>query len=103
MSQTATVDDYLHVGREIARAVKASSRRVLLVASGGLSHMFVLMAHIRARLAGDPSNIVSDGARAADEQRITWMLEGKHERIIRTMPGCWLPCKARRRRALAII
>ena len=85
--QTATTEDFLAFGRAIARAVEASGRRVLLLASGGLSHVFRPLGELRAHMGGDPANIVSAEARAADEQRIAWLLEGRHDRVIETMPA----------------
>jgi aromatic ring-opening dioxygenase catalytic subunit (LigB family) len=58
----------------------------MLLASGGLSHVFRPLAELRARMGGDPRNIVSPEARAADEQRIDWLAAGRHDQVIRTMP-----------------
>jgi hypothetical protein len=58
----------------------------MILASGGLSHVFRPLMELRARMGGSPDNIVSAEARAADLQRIDWLAEGKHERVIRTMP-----------------
>ena len=82
--QTATVEDYLNAGRAIAKAT--GNLRVLLIASGGLSHVFHPLQHLRDHMRGDPRSIVSAEARAADEQRIAWMLEGRHDDVVRTMP-----------------
>lgn len=84
--QTATVEDFLNFGRAISRAVEKTGRRVMILASGGLSHVFRPLSELRAHMGGDPRNIVSDAARAADEQRIAWLAEGRHDQVIRTMP-----------------
>ncbi len=84
--QTATTADFLAFGRAIARGVEQSGRRVLILASGGLSHVFRPLGELRAHMGGDPANIVSAEARAADEQRIAWLAEGRHDRVIQTMP-----------------
>ena len=85
--QTATVEDYLAFGRAIAQAVAATGRRVVLLASGGLSHAFRPLGELRAHMAGDPRNVVTPEARAADEQRIAWLEAGRHGEVIRTMPA----------------
>ena len=85
--QTATTADFLAFGRALARGVEASGRRVLLLASGGLSHVFRPLGELRAHMGGDPANIVSAEARAADEQRIAWLAAGRHDRVIQAMPA----------------
>ncbi|HEY9723301.1 MAG TPA: hypothetical protein V6D47_14925 [Oscillatoriaceae cyanobacterium] len=84
--QTATTEDFLAFGRAIARAIEKTGRRVMILASGGLSHAFRPLGELRAHMGGDPSNIVSPAARAADEQRIEWLAAGRHDRVIQTMP-----------------
>lgn len=84
--QTATTADFLALGRAIARGVESAGRRVVVLASGGLSHVFRPLGELRAHMAGDPANIVSDAARAADLQRIAWLAAGRHDRVIQTMP-----------------
>lgn len=84
--QTATTADFLRTGQAVGEAVARLDRQVLLVASGGLSHVFWPLAELRARMAGDPANIISPEARAADEQRIAWLEEGHHAEVIRSMP-----------------
>ncbi|QSY49707.1 MULTISPECIES: catechol 1,2-dioxygenase [Streptomyces] len=84
--QTATTEDFLAMGEVVAEAVASVGRRVLLLASGGLSHRFRPLAELRDRMAADPANIVTPEARAADEQRIAWLEEGRHDRVIATMP-----------------
>jgi aromatic ring-opening dioxygenase catalytic subunit (LigB family) len=84
--QTATPEDFLRFGRAMARGIEQTDRRVLLLASGGLSHVFRPLGELRAHMGGDPRNIVSPEARAADEQRIEWLGAGQHDRVIQTMP-----------------
>ncbi|MFC5148328.1 catechol 1,2-dioxygenase [Streptomyces aureoversilis] len=84
--QTATTEDFLTIGRIVGEAVGGLDRKVLLLASGGLSHRFWPLAELRNRMAADPANIVTAEARAADEQRIAWLEAGRHDQVIRTMP-----------------
>jgi len=84
--QTATTEDFLRFGRALARAIGKSDRRVMLIASGGLSHMFRPLSVLRDHMGGTPKNIVSPEARAADEKRIAWLEKGDHGDVIRAMP-----------------
>ncbi|MBH1938105.1 catechol 1,2-dioxygenase [Streptomyces sp. AV19] len=84
--QTATDEDFLRIGEILGEAVRGLDRKVLLLASGGLSHRFWPLAELRDRMAGDPANIVTPEAREADEQRLAWLEEGRHDRVIATMP-----------------
>jgi aromatic ring-opening dioxygenase catalytic subunit (LigB family) len=80
--QTATRDDFLLFGQLIGEAVLASDRRVVLLASGGLSHRFWPLRQFRDHEAADPAHIVTPEARAADEQVIAWMESGRHDAVI---------------------
>ncbi|MHA7234304.1 DODA-type extradiol aromatic ring-opening family dioxygenase, partial [Burkholderia pseudomallei] len=79
--QTATTEDFLRMGETVAQAIAQLERKVLLVASGGLSHAFWPLAELRGRMAGAASNIVTPAARAADERRIAWLEQGRHDRV----------------------
>lgn len=84
--QTATTDDFLAAGRAMADAAAETGRDVLLLASGGLSHVFRPLRRLRDHMSADPDNIVTPAARAADEQRIAWLEAGRHDRVVDTMP-----------------
>lgn len=84
--QTATTEDFLRAGRLLSEAIAQLDRRVLLVASGGLSHVFWPLAELRDRMAGDSRNIITAQAHTADKQRITWLEEGRHDQVIQSMP-----------------
>jgi 3,4-dihydroxyphenylacetate 2,3-dioxygenase len=83
--QTGEDDDFLTLGRAIGDAVEASDRRVVVLASGGMSHTFHRLKVIDQHEASDPVHIVTPEARAADEQRLAWMQAGDHARIIDSM------------------
>ncbi|CAM5305146.1 DODA-type extradiol aromatic ring-opening family dioxygenase [Streptomyces abikoensis] len=86
--RTATTEDFLRIGEVVGEAIAGlGGRRVLLLASGGLSHRFRPLAELRDRMAGDPAHIVTPEARTADEQRIAWLEAGRHDEVIRSMPG----------------
>jgi len=84
--QTGDTEDFLRAGRAIKSAIQASDRKVLLIASGALSHTFWPLRELRNHEASDPSHVFTPAARAADEQRIRWFQEGDHAQVLATMP-----------------
>ena len=85
-AQTAETDDFLLVGEAIGRAIERSGRRVVLLASGAMSHTFWKLRELRAHEASDPSHIRTSEARDADLERLAWFRAGDHARVIDTMP-----------------
>lgn len=85
MCQTAETDDNLQMGRGVGAAVAASDRRVVLLASGSMSHTFYPLKELGRHEASDPKHIFSDGAREADLQRLDWFAEGDHASVLDTM------------------
>ncbi|GCD48369.1 3,4-dihydroxyphenylacetate 2,3-dioxygenase [Streptomyces paromomycinus] len=84
--QTGDDEDHLRLGRALADGIAAlPDRKVLLIASGALSHTFWPLRELRDHEASDPAHLRTPGARAADEQRIAWFLRGDHARVLRTM------------------
>ena len=83
--QTATAEDFLRAGRALGEAIRDTDRKVLLLASGALSHTFYKLRELRKHESSDPSHIYSEGARLADLERIEWMKQGDHARILDTM------------------
>lgn len=84
--QTADVQDDLRLGRALADGIAETDRRVLLIASGALSHTFWPLRELRAHEAGGAEHIFSDAARAADRERIAWFKAGDHARVLAEMP-----------------
>lgn len=84
--QTGETEDFLRAGRAIKAAIEATDRKVLLLASGALSHTFWPLRQLRSHEASDPSHIFTPEARAADEERIRWFEAGDHARVLDTMP-----------------
>jgi 3,4-dihydroxyphenylacetate 2,3-dioxygenase len=79
---TAEVDANLRFGEAIASAVAKSGRRVVLVASGGISHKFWDLAVIRDRASADPRDINGDERRAWDERIMQWWRVGDHAAVV---------------------
>ncbi|RME66503.1 MAG: catechol 1,2-dioxygenase [Alphaproteobacteria bacterium] len=82
MCQTADTDDNLTVGRGVGAAIARSDRRVVLLASGSMSHIFYPLKELAKHEASDPKHIFSPQARAADEQRLKWFAQGDHAAVI---------------------
>ena len=87
LCQTATDEDFLRAGRAIGEAIAKSDRRVILLASGALSHTFYKLRDLRKHEMSDPSHIFSEAARAADYERLHWFSTGDHARVLETMPA----------------
>jgi aromatic ring-opening dioxygenase catalytic subunit (LigB family) len=85
-AQTAETDDFLLVGAAIGRAVARSGRRVVLLASGAMSHTFWKLKELRAHESSDPVHIRTPEARAADLERVAWLEAGEHRKVVDTMP-----------------
>lgn len=83
--QTGETDDFLTMGKAIGQAVSQIDRRVIVLASGGMSHSFWPLSQIAEHEASDPVHIFTPEARAADEQRLRWMETGEHRRIVEMM------------------
>lgn len=83
--QTGEPDDFLTMGRAIGEAVDQLDRRVVVLASGGLSHTFWPLSQISQHEASDPVHIITPEARAADERRLELMQAGDHRGIVETM------------------
>ena len=85
-AQTGDTEDFLRAGRALAAAIAATDAKVLLIASGAMSHTFWSLRELRAHEASDPAHIRTAAARAADQERIRWLEAGEHARVIETMP-----------------
>lgn len=84
--QTAEGEDNLRLGRALGDAIAESDRRVLLIASGALSHTFWPLRQLRAHEAAGVEHIFTPEAAAADAARIEWFTRGEHARVLETMP-----------------
>ena len=88
--QTGDMEDHLRLGRALADGIAATpGRKVLLIASGALSHTFWPLRELRDHEASDPSHIFSPQAREADHERIAWFTEGRHDKVLATMDEFW--------------
>ena len=83
--QTARDRDFLAVGAALARAVEAAEERVVLLASGGMSHRFWPLAELGRHESSDPVHVRTPEARAADLDRLAWWAKGDHAAAIDAM------------------
>lgn len=83
---SAEPDDFLAVGHGIGEAIRASDKRVVLIASGSMSHRFWPFRQIAQHEASDPIHISSPAAREADLERLAWFAQGNHAAVIDSMP-----------------
>jgi 3,4-dihydroxyphenylacetate 2,3-dioxygenase len=84
--QTGETDDFLRVGRAIAAAVEKTDRKVIIIATGSMSHTFYKLKELRKHESSDPSHIISQKARDMDHERLQWFFEGRHDKVLETMP-----------------
>jgi 3,4-dihydroxyphenylacetate 2,3-dioxygenase len=80
--QTTSVDNDLAFGAAVGDAIRRSDRRVVLVASGGLSHRFWDYDHIRERASASPDDVSSPENRAWDERVMAWFRAGAHAEVL---------------------
>ena len=83
--QTGETDDFLLAGKAIGDAIARSDRRVILLASGAMSHKFWPLKALRDHEPSDPIHIRTEAHRAADLERLRWMQSGRHDLVIDTM------------------
>jgi aromatic ring-opening dioxygenase catalytic subunit (LigB family) len=80
--QTTSVDNDLAFGAAVGDAIRRSDRRVVLVASGGLSHRFWDYDRIKERASASPEDVSSPENRAWDERVMAWFREGAHAEVL---------------------
>jgi aromatic ring-opening dioxygenase catalytic subunit (LigB family) len=83
--QTADMEDNLRLGRALGDAVAESGRKVLLIASGAMSHTFWPLRQLRDHEAAGTEHIFSKEAVEADAERLEWFAAGDHARVLDTM------------------
>lgn len=83
--QTADTEDALRLGRALGAAIAESDRKVLLIASGAMSHTFWPLRKLRDHEAAGIEHIFTPEAAAADAERIGWFKNGDHAQVLATM------------------
>ncbi len=88
LNQCCTTEDFLLLGELIGKAVAASDRRVLLLASGGMTHRFFPFRELRQHESSKvPDNIVRPESYEADQRVLSMFAAGDHAGVIAGMPG----------------
>jgi 3,4-dihydroxyphenylacetate 2,3-dioxygenase len=85
LCQTADAEDNLRLGRAVADGIAATDRKVVLIASGALSHTFWPLRQIREHEAAGIEHIFTPEAARADAERLDWLQAGDHRRVLDTM------------------
>ena len=83
----ATLDDFMIFGEVLSEAIRRSAKRVVILASGGLSHKFWPLREIREHEGAAVRHIISAEHRAADEQIIRQLAAGDHAAVLRNYPN----------------
>ena len=83
--QTADTEDNLRLGRALGDAIIESGRKVLLIASGAMSHTFWPLRELRKHEGSGIEHIFTPEAAKADLERIEWFKDGDHARVLDTM------------------
>jgi 3,4-dihydroxyphenylacetate 2,3-dioxygenase len=86
INQCGQTEDFLLLGQLLGEAIAESDRRVVLLASGGMTHRFFSFRELRNHESSDPKNIISPEARAADEHILDLLRAGDHRTVIEEMP-----------------
>jgi 3,4-dihydroxyphenylacetate 2,3-dioxygenase len=84
--QTADTEDNLRLGRALGDAIAEIDRKVILIASGAMSHTFWPLRKLRDHEAAGVEHIFTPEAAKADHERIDWFKAGDHARVLETMP-----------------
>jgi 3,4-dihydroxyphenylacetate 2,3-dioxygenase len=85
--QTGTPEDFIRAGRALGEAIRDSDRKVLILASGALSHTFWPLRELRKHEASDPKNIFTPEAYEYDKKVMAWFEEGNHAAVLEDFPN----------------
>lgn len=80
--QTAEAHNFMDFGSVLADGIARTEGRVVLLASGGMSHTFWPLDQIRERGAYTTDNVRTPEARAMDERIIAHWQKGEHAAVI---------------------
>ncbi|MEE9417537.1 MAG: hypothetical protein V3V01_19820 [Acidimicrobiales bacterium] len=84
--QTGQPADFLLLGQLLREAITGVDRRVILLASGGLSHRFWPLREFRDHEGSGLEHIRTEEARVADQTVIAMLLAGDHQAVLEYMP-----------------
>lgn len=85
--QTAGFRHYLEMGEAIGEAIRRTPGRVLLLASGAMSHSFNDLGFVPRRPNYyHPDNVFSEANAQLDREVIALLREGRHDRVLDRYP-----------------
>ncbi|MBI3326715.1 MAG: catechol 1,2-dioxygenase [Nitrospinae bacterium] len=90
--QTASHERNLEFGFAIGRAIRKSTRHVMILAAGGLSHRFWSYDEMAAHSSPDPEHVSSPTNRAYDLMLIDLLKKGEHASAIDLVPEFRAKC-----------
>jgi 3,4-dihydroxyphenylacetate 2,3-dioxygenase len=86
--QTASIEYYLAVGAALAEAAqRVDGARIAVLGSGGMSHRFWPLDHIRQHFGFDADHVISSDAREADLRILEHWERGDHAAVLAMYPG----------------
>lgn len=80
--QITSVKNDLAMGSVIADAIRQTDRRVVMLASGGLSHRFHDYDHVLEHASASPDDITTAENRQYDERIMEWFRAGRHAEVL---------------------
>jgi 3,4-dihydroxyphenylacetate 2,3-dioxygenase len=87
INQCGQTEDFLLLGELIGRAVASLDRRVVVLASGGMTHRFFPFRELRSHESSDPTkNLISAESYEADMRVLGMLQTGDHAGMIDWMP-----------------
>ncbi len=87
VNQCCTTEDFLLFGELIGQAVRESDRRVVLLASGGMTHRFFPFRELRQHeSSAAPDNILDPESYESDQRVLRMLRDGDHAGVIGWMP-----------------
>ena len=85
--QTAKLKHFLQMGEVVGEAIRRSDARVVLLASGAMSHKFYDLDHVPANpRIWHPDNVSEAGNRALDMEVLELWKQGRHDTVLDRFP-----------------
>ncbi|EQB11413.1 DODA-type extradiol aromatic ring-opening family dioxygenase [Sphingobium lactosutens] len=86
--QNCSSDDFLEMGKVVGEAIRRSNSRVVLLASGALSHKFTdISFEQKHERIFHPDNLSSEANHKSDLEAIALLEQGRHDEIIARFPN----------------
>jgi 3,4-dihydroxyphenylacetate 2,3-dioxygenase len=86
INQCADTQDFLLLGQMLGEAIAGLDRRVVLLASGGMSHRFLPFRELRGRESSDLKNVITPESAAADQKVVQMLCDGEHSAVLDWLP-----------------